>query len=113
MKIDTDTRKLNDKNDKTMDAGVYAELLVLWCGISQKAHKNLTNTRMPVRYELENGDIINELEFDCGSVYFYIDGEDDPYEWDNFNHETNVTLMTQTLDMIDMISHINGLSKRV
>lgn len=96
-----------------MNPDLYAELLVLWCGISQKAHENLTNTRMPVRYELESGDIINELEFDCMSVYFYIDGEDDPYEWDNFDHETNVTLMTQALDMIDRVSHINGLTRRV
>lgn len=96
-----------------MNPDLYAELLVLWCQISKKAHESLTDTRMPVRYELKNGDIINELEFDCMSVYFYIDGEDDPYEWDNFDHETNVTLMTQVLDMIDMVSHINGLSKRV
>ena len=96
-----------------MNPDLYAELLVLWCGISQKAHKNLTNTRMPVRYELENGDIINELEFDCMSVYFYIDGEDDPYEWDNFDHETNVVLMTQALDMIDRVSQISKLTRRL
>lgn len=97
-----------------MNPDLYAELLVLWCKISQKAQEHLTDDQyVPVRYELEDGDIINQVEFDCGSVYFYIDGEDDPYEWDNFDHETNVTLMTQTLDMIDMVSHINGLSKRV
>ena len=96
-----------------MDTDLYAELLVLWCGISQKAHETLTNTRMPVRYELENGDIINELEFDCMSVYFYIDGEDDPYEWDNFDHETNVVLMSQALDMIDRVSQISKLTRRV
>lgn len=96
-----------------MNPELYAELLVLWCEISKKAHDTLTNTRMPVRYELCDGDIINELEFDYGSIYFHIDGEDDPYEWDNFDYETNVTLMAQVLDMIDMISHINGLSKRV
>ena len=90
-----------------MNTDLYAELLVLWCGISQKAHETLTNTRMPVRYGLENGDIINELEFDCMGAYFYIDGEDDPYEWDNFDHETNVALMTQALDMIDMINNQN------
>lgn len=90
-----------------MNPDLYAELLVLWCKISQKAHENLTNTRMPVRYELESGDIINELGFDCMGAYFYIDGEDDPYEWDNFDHETNVALMTQALDMIDMINNQN------
>lgn len=96
-----------------MNPDLYAELLVLWCGISQKAHETLTNTRMPVRYELENGDVINELELDCFGVYFYIDGEDDPYEWDNFDHETNVALMTQALDMIDRVSQISKLTRRV
>lgn len=96
-----------------MDTDLYAELLVLWCGISQKAHETLTNTRMPVRYELESGDIINELEFDCMGAYFYIDGEDDPYEWDNFDHETNVVLMSQALDMIDRVSQISKLTRRV
>lgn len=91
-----------------MNPDLYAELLVLWCGISQKAHETLTDTRMPVRYELSDGDIIKELEFDYGSVYFHIDGEDDPYEWDNFDYDINVTLMAQALDMIDMVSHING-----
>jgi hypothetical protein len=96
-----------------MDTDLYAELLVLWCKVSQKAHETLTNTRMPVRYELEGGDIINELEFDCMSVYFYIDGEDDPYEWDNFDHMTNVVLMTQVLDIIYEVSPISKLTRIV
>ena len=83
---------------------------VLWCQISKKAHEKLTDTRMPVRYELANGDIINELEFDSMGIYFYIDGEDAPYEWDSFDHETNVTLMTQALDMIDMVSIVKGIT---
>lgn len=96
-----------------MEAGVYAEALVLWNYISKKAQEHLTDQYVPVRYELEDGDIINQVEFDCGSVYFYIDGEDDPYEWDNFDHETNVALMTQALDMIDRVSQISKLTRRL
>jgi hypothetical protein len=92
-----------------MNPDLYAELLVLWCGISQKAHETLTNTRMPVRYELEGGDIINELEFDCMSVYFYIDGEDDPYEWDNFDENVNSSLMTQSIDWIKIIANLENI----
>lgn len=96
-----------------MNPDLYAKLLVLWCKISQKAHENLTNTRMPVRYELENGDIINELEFDCMGAYFYIDGEDDPYEWDDFDEEVNQDLIEQAIIFIDGISQISKLTRRV
>lgn len=109
MKIDTDTRKLNDKDDKTMDAGVYAEALVLWNYISKKAQEHLTDQYVPVRYELEDGDIINQVEFDCGSVYFYIDGEDDPYEWDNFDENVNSSLMTQSIDWIKTIANLKNI----
>lgn len=111
MKIYTDTRKLNDKNNKTMtmDANTYAEALVLWNYISKKAHEHLTDQFVPVRYELEDGDIINQVEFDCWSVYFYIDGEDDPYEWDNFDENVNSSLMTQSIDWIKTISNLKNI----
>lgn len=92
-----------------MDAGVYAEALVLWNYISKKAQEHLTDQYVPVRYELEDGDIINQVEFDCGSVYFYIDGEDDPYEWDNFDENVNSSLMTQSIDWIKTISNLKNI----
>lgn len=91
-----------------MDAGVYAEALVLWNYISKKAQEHLTDQYVPVRYELEDGDIINQVEFDCGSVYFYIDGEDDPYEWDNFDENVNSSLMTQSIDWIKTIANLKN-----
>lgn len=109
MKIDTDTKKLNDKNDKTMDAGVYAEALVLWNYINKKAHEHLTNLYVPVHYELGCGDVIDEVEFDDMTVYFYIDGEDDPYEWDNFDTDVNSSLMTQCIDWIKTISNLTNI----
>lgn len=96
-----------------MNPDLYAELLVLWCKVSQKAHETLTNTRMPVRYELENGDVINELELDYFGAYFYIDGEDDPYEWDNFDEEVNQDLIEQTIIFIDKVSQISKLTRIV
>jgi hypothetical protein len=92
-----------------MDAGVYAEALVLWNYISKKAQEHLTDQYVPVRYELEDGDIINQVEFDCGSVYFYIDGEDDPYEWDNFDENVNSSLMTQSIDWIKIIANLENI----
>jgi hypothetical protein len=92
-----------------MDAGVYAEALVLWDYISKKAQEHLTDQYVPVRYELEDGDIINQVEFDCGSVYFYIDGEDDPYEWDNFDENVNSSLMTQSIDWIKTIANLKNI----
>lgn len=92
-----------------MDAGVYAEALVLWNYISKKAQEHLTDQYVPVRYELEDGDIINQVEFDCGSVYFYIDGEDDPYEWDNFDENVNSSLMTQSIDWIKTIANLKNI----
>jgi hypothetical protein len=92
-----------------MDAGVYAEALVLWNYISKKAQEHLTDQYVPVRYELEDGDIINQVEFDCGSVYFYIDGEDDPYEWDNFDENVNSSLMTQSIDWIKTIANLENI----
>jgi hypothetical protein len=92
-----------------MDAGVYAEALVLWNYISKKAQEHLTDQYVPVRYELEDGDIINQVEFDCGSVYFYIDGEDDPYEWDNFDEGVNSSLMTQSIDWIKTIANLENI----
>ena len=92
-----------------MDAGVYAEALVLWGYINKKAQEHLTDQYVPVRYELEDGDVINQVEFDCGSVYFYIDGEDDPYEWDNFDTDVNSSLMVQCIDMIKTIANLTNL----
>jgi hypothetical protein len=92
-----------------MDAGVHAEALVLWDYISKKAQEHLTDQYVPVRYELEDGDIINQVEFDCGSVYFYIDGEDDPYEWDNFDENVNSSLMTQSIDWIKTIANLEHI----
>lgn len=96
-----------------MDTDLYARYLMLWCKVANFASKNLTNTRMPVRYELKNGDVINELELDCFGAYFYIDGEDDPYEWDNFDEEVNQDLIEQAIILIDRVSQISKLTRRV
>lgn len=92
-----------------MNPDIYAEALVLWNYISKKAQEHLTDQYVPVRYELEDGDIINQVEFDCGSVYFYIDGEDDPYEWDNFDENVNSSLMTQSIDWIKTIANLKNI----
>lgn len=92
-----------------MDAGVHAEALVLWNYISKKAHEHLGDLRIPVRYELSDGDIINRVEFDCGSVYFHIVGEDNPYEWDNFDTDVNSSIMTQVIDVIKTMANLTNI----
>ena len=92
-----------------MDAGVHAEALVLWNYISKKAHEHLGDLRIPVRYELSDGDIINRVEFDCGSVYFHIVGEDNPYEWELFGTDVNSSLMTQVIDVIKTVANLENI----
>lgn len=100
-----------------MNPDLYAEMAMLWNMVINTArHNDLTNQPIPVRYEFlcEDGiDTINQVEFTDRSVYFHIDGEDDPYEWDNFSRETNACLMEQVLDVIDRVSQISKLTRRV
>lgn len=96
-----------------MNPDLYARYLMLWCKVANFASKNLTDNRIPVRYELESGGVINELELDCMGAYFYIDGEDDPYEWDNFDEGVNQDLIEQAIIFIDRVSQISKLTKRV
>jgi hypothetical protein len=95
----------------------YAEMAMLWnMVINMARHNDLTDQPVPVCYKFvceDEIDTINQVEFIGRSVYFHIDGEDDPYEWDNFSRETNACLMEQVLNVIDRVSHISGLSKRV
>lgn len=96
-----------------MNTDLYAGYLMLWCKVANFASKNLTDNRIPVRYELENGDVINELELDCMGAYFHIDGEDDAYEWDNFDEGVNQDLIEQAIIFIDKVSQISKLTRRV
>lgn len=96
-----------------MNTDLYANYLMLWCKVANYARKNLTDLRIPIRYELENGDVIKWLEFDSCSVYFYVDGEDDPYEWDNFDEEVNQDLIEQAIIFINDVSQISKLTRRV
>ena len=96
-----------------MNTDLYAKYLMLWCKLANYASKNLTDNRIPVRYEFANGDIINELELDCMGAYFYIDGEDDTYEWDNFDEEVNQDIIEQAIIFINDVSQISKLTRRV
>lgn len=92
-----------------MDAGVYAEAIVLWGYINKKAHEHLTDLYVPVHYDLGDGDVITEVEFDDMTVYFWIDGEDNPYEWDNFDENVNADIMTQCILMIKEIANLTNI----
>lgn len=92
---------------------LYAKYLMLWCKVANYARKNLTDLCIPVRCELEGGDIIKALEFDSCSVYFYVDGEDNPYEWDDFDEEVNQDLIEQAIIFINDVSQISKLTRRV
>lgn len=85
--------------------GYYAEMAMLWNMIINVArHHDLTNQPIPVHYKFLCEDeitTINQVEFIDTSVYFYIEGEDNPYEWNNFSRQTNVCLMEQVLNVID------------
>lgn len=96
-----------------MNADLYAGYLMLWCKVANYASKNLADLCIPVRCELAGGDVIKWLEFDSGSVYFYVDGEDNPYEWDNFDEEVNQDLIEQAISFINDVSQISKLTKRV
>ena len=93
----------------TMDVNSYAEAIVLWDYINKKAHEHLTDLYVPVHYDLGDGDVITEVEFDNMTTYFWIDGEDDPYEWDNFDENVNADIMTQCILMIKEIAKITNL----
>lgn len=92
-----------------MDVNAYAEAIVLWGYINKKAHEHLTDLYIPVHYDLGEGDVINMVEFDSMTTYFWIDGEDDPYEWDNFDTDVNSSLMTQCIDWIKTISNLTNI----
>ena len=93
----------------TMDVNSYAEAIVLWGYINKKAHEHLTDLYVPVHYDLGDGDVITEVEFDNMTTYFWIDGEDDPYEWDNFDENVNADIMTQCILMIKEIAKLTNL----